>query len=324
MHLTLGRAQREASGDRAVPVAALAPGLHDRHPRRFRRTDDVVSARGHPGDGRTRYLPGSHLRIVSEAAIGRYQNIRGQQHVVCPAGSLLVLHHGIWHGGGSNASETTRHMVKIRLNPTVPQVRLWDTSDFGDAERAQRPIFWQPGARADGDLHDILCEYQPWFEADTARLEFINRVRLFRYLLGDRASTPTTGRPGWSSRPIAASSPRRAPPSADRSNEPSPLGNFGCYSPVVVHSRPHISDTWEAPCPVPSSSGPPARPSASSRVHSPRFSAMDLGGIAIKAALERAGVGRRAGRLRDHGPGAPGRPGPDHRPPGRGRRPASR
>ena len=48
------------------------------------------------------------------------------------------------------------------------------------------------------------------------------------------------------------------------------------------------------------------------------FSAMDLGGFAIAEALERAGRRPRPGRLRAHGPGHPGRPGPDHRPPGRG------
>ena len=40
--------------------------------------------------GGTRYLPGSHLRIVNEAAIARYQNVRGQQHVVCPAGTVFL------------------------------------------------------------------------------------------------------------------------------------------------------------------------------------------------------------------------------------------
>ena len=40
--------------------------------------------------GGTRYLPGSHFRIVSEAAISRYQNILGQEHVVCPAGTVMV------------------------------------------------------------------------------------------------------------------------------------------------------------------------------------------------------------------------------------------
>ena len=54
------------------------------------------------------------------------------------------------------------------------------------------------------------------------------------------------------------------------------------------------------------------------------FSGADLGGVAIKAALERAGVAPRPGRLRDHGPGAAGRRRPDPRPPGRGQGAASR
>ena len=41
------------------------------------------------------------------------------------------------------------------------------------------------------------------------------------------------------------------------------------------------------------------------------LSAADLGGVAIKGALEKAGVSRRPGRLRDHGPGPPGRRRPD-------------
>lgn len=73
--------------------------------------------------GGTRFVPGTHLRIVSEAAVARYQNIRGQQHVVCPAGTLLFLHHGIWHGGGVNRSDRLRYMFKIRINPTVRQQR---------------------------------------------------------------------------------------------------------------------------------------------------------------------------------------------------------
>ena len=80
--------------------------------------------------GGTRFIPGSHLRIVSEAAVSRYQNVLGQEHVVCPAGTLLVAHHGLWHGGGINRSERIRYTFKMRLNPTVKQCRLWDTSLF--------------------------------------------------------------------------------------------------------------------------------------------------------------------------------------------------
>ena len=134
--------------------------------------------------GGTRFLPGSHLRIVSEAAIGRYQNIVGQQHMVCKAGTLLFVHMGIWHGGGLNLSDRMRYMFKIRLNPTERQVRLWDDSDLGNEHYEQRPIFWT-GTGSDNTLHNILMQPEPWFEADTSRLEMINRVKFWRYLLGD-------------------------------------------------------------------------------------------------------------------------------------------
>ena len=135
--------------------------------------------------GGTRFIPGTHLRAVSEAAIGRYQNIRGQQHMVCEAGTLLFMHMGVWHGGGLNQSDKMRYMFKIRICPTERQVRLWDDSDLPDDHFEQRPIFWT-GPPSDPDhLHAILMKGEPWFEADTSRLEFINRVRFWRYLLGD-------------------------------------------------------------------------------------------------------------------------------------------
>lgn len=135
--------------------------------------------------GGTRYLPGSHLRIVSESAIARYQNIAGQEHVVCPAGSLMILHHGIWHGGGANRGDQRRYMWKLRLNPREPQVRLWDTSDLTTEHYRQRPIFWSNPAAAVDPVHAQLTRPEPWFEADTSRLEYVNRVRFWRRLLGD-------------------------------------------------------------------------------------------------------------------------------------------
>ena len=137
--------------------------------------------------GGTRYVPGTHLRIVSESAIARYQNIRGQQHVVCPAGTLIFMHHGIWHGGGVNRSDEVRYMFKIRLNPSVPQVRLWDTSDLSDEDFQQRPIFFRKEPTNPNDIASLLTRPQPWFEGDTGRLEYINRIRFWRYLLGDES-----------------------------------------------------------------------------------------------------------------------------------------
>ena len=138
-----------------------------------------------PEMGGTRYVPGTHLRVVSEAAIGRYQNIVGQQHIVCPAGTILFTHHGIWHGGGYNSGESTRYMFKIRLNPTVRQQRLWDTSDLTPADAEQGPIFSPKASRTADAIQAILTRPEPWFEADTGRLEYLNRIRLWRFLLGD-------------------------------------------------------------------------------------------------------------------------------------------
>jgi len=137
-----------------------------------------------PEMGGTRFVPGTHLRVVSEAAIARYQNIAGQQHMVCPAGTMLILHHGIWHGGGANRSDRPRYMFKIRLCPQERQLRLWDTSDL-DAELPQRPIFWIGKSRDPDHLHTVLTDPEPWYEADTGRLEYLNRIRFWRYLTGD-------------------------------------------------------------------------------------------------------------------------------------------
>ncbi|MBB5897915.1 phytanoyl-CoA dioxygenase family protein [Kutzneria kofuensis] len=118
--------------------------------------------------GGTLLVPGSHLRRINESDTGRYQNLLGQIRLVCPAGTVLVLHHGIWHGGRRNDSDTVRHMYKIRLNPTVPQVRLWDTANLeGPAVREE------------------LSHWFPWYETATGRLEIHNRIRMWRALTDD-------------------------------------------------------------------------------------------------------------------------------------------
>jgi hypothetical protein len=118
--------------------------------------------------GGTLSVPGSHLRRINESDTGRYQNLRGQQRLVCPAGTVVFLHHGLWHGGRRNDSDTTRYMFKIRFNPTVRQQRLWDTSDLGDP-------------RVAAELDAVF----PWYEHATGRLERYNRILLWRALTGD-------------------------------------------------------------------------------------------------------------------------------------------
>ncbi len=118
--------------------------------------------------GGTLIVPGSHLRRINESDTGRYQNLRGQTRLTCPAGTVILLHHGIWHGGRRNDADIHRYMFKIRFNPTVPQIRLWDTADLAD-----------PAVTAE------LATTFPWYEQATARLEIYNRVLLWRALTGD-------------------------------------------------------------------------------------------------------------------------------------------
>ncbi|MFC9426019.1 phytanoyl-CoA dioxygenase family protein [Streptomyces sp. NPDC056987] len=135
--------------------------------------------------GGTLSVPGSHLRRTNESDTGRYQNLRGQSRLVCPAGTVVFVHHGLWHGGRRNDSDTDRYMFKIRFNPTVRQVRLWDTSDLADPAVA-----------------DELGVTFPWYEQAAARLEVYNRTRLWWALTGDPTYDPAywvtrvTNRPG--------------------------------------------------------------------------------------------------------------------------------
>lgn len=118
--------------------------------------------------GGTLTVPGSHLRRTNESDTARYQNLRGQVRLTCPAGTVVFLHHGVWHRGRANHSDVERYMLKIRLNPTVRQLRLWNTDDLDDPE---------VGAQ--------LNTYFPWYENATGRLEILNRVKLWRTLTGD-------------------------------------------------------------------------------------------------------------------------------------------
>jgi len=117
--------------------------------------------------GGTMYLPGSHLRRVNESAIARYQNFVGQESMACPAGSLLICHHGIWHCGQPNRTDRPRTMFKLRLNPRAPQRLVWDTSDLHDPR-----------------IHKVLSRDHGWYGHEV-RLEIANRIRLWRVLTGD-------------------------------------------------------------------------------------------------------------------------------------------
>ena len=170
------------------PNEGRAQGLH---------ADAIIDVRTHfdiqlmyfPHDvplemGGTLLLPGSHFRRVNEMDVAAYQNIRGQVPMVCTAGSVLALHHGIWHCGRQNKTNRRRYMFKLRLNPAVRQLRLWNTEDLDDSYRAHKEIHSADYTQGN-DIQSILSRYEPWFEQAAGRLEIVNRIKLWRFLTGD-------------------------------------------------------------------------------------------------------------------------------------------
>jgi hypothetical protein len=119
--------------------------------------------------GGTAFLPGSHFRQISESDIARYQNFTGQTTMDCEAGTVAVAHHGIWHCAQPNLTDRMRYMFKLRLNPTVKQTRLWDTTDVDDPE-----------------VIKALNTNHGWY-GNEVRLEYVNRIKFWRFLTGNDA-----------------------------------------------------------------------------------------------------------------------------------------
>ena len=170
------------------PMQGKAQGLHADSIIDTRWEDFDIQIMYFPHDvplemGGTLLLPGSHFRRVNEMDIAGYQNMRGQVPMVCPAGSILVLHHGIWHCGRQNQTAQRRYMFKVRLNPVVPQINLWNTDDLKDGYADHQEIF--AGHRDEADIQFILSRIQPWLENASGRLEIVNRVKMWRYLTND-------------------------------------------------------------------------------------------------------------------------------------------
>ncbi|MCE9589854.1 MAG: phytanoyl-CoA dioxygenase family protein [Planctomycetes bacterium] len=117
--------------------------------------------------GGTLIIPGSHFRRVNTFEISRYQNLVGQTAAICKAGTLFATHCGIWHCARPNLTDKMRYMFKLRLNPTVKQVRLWNTDDIDNPE-----------------VHHILGRAQGWM-GNEWRIEMINRIKFWRYVTGN-------------------------------------------------------------------------------------------------------------------------------------------
>lgn len=135
------------------------------------------------GGGGTRFVPGTHLRRVLSSGLDRYQHIAGEQQFVGKAGTVIAFHHGLWHAGQPNPSGVDRWMHKTRLNPTEPQVRLWNTADLDDMQNPSSDhIFARMQA---GSVADTFRTWHSFHGVTDHRNDQIQRAKLWRYLTGD-------------------------------------------------------------------------------------------------------------------------------------------
>lgn len=136
-----------------------------------------------PGGGGTRFVPGTHLRRTRAEGVSRYQHLLGEQQYSGAAGTLMVFHHGLWHAGQPNPSDVDRWMYKIRLNPSVSQVKRWNMEDF---DRIHNDASDHTFALMRHDsVAQVLRTMQPWQKGHESRYEQMQRARLWRYLSND-------------------------------------------------------------------------------------------------------------------------------------------
>ncbi len=136
-----------------------------------------------PGAGGTRFVPGTHLRRTRAEGVARYQNLLGEQQYSGTAGTILIFHQALWHAGQPNPSKADRWMYKIRLNPQVPQVRLWNTDDFDAIHNDARDHTFAHIRR--DSVAQIFRTMLPWQQGHEVRYEQMERARVWRYLSGD-------------------------------------------------------------------------------------------------------------------------------------------
>ena len=118
--------------------------------------------------GPTLILPGSHLRKANTESIGRYKNIVGQRQLEAKAGTIVFMHHGMWHCAQPNYTDQTRYVFKLRLRPGQEQRGLFNLDGYKDPEVTQI----------------IDKGYREW-QGNEARIEHNMRARLWRYVTGD-------------------------------------------------------------------------------------------------------------------------------------------
>ena len=121
--------------------------------------------------GGTFFIPGTQFRNVRTSEIDIYQHMRGKISVICTAGTGFVWNSRVWHGARSNRTKNPRYMYKLRLNPSQPQIGLFNTSDLNNPA-----------------VENILKTKHGWEDTDYI-YELLKRFKLWYYVSGQEKSS---------------------------------------------------------------------------------------------------------------------------------------
>ena len=75
--------------------------------------------------GPTELLPGSHFLFALRTYMSHYGNIRGSNHAVAPAGSILITAYNIWHRRSASTGTGIRNLLKYNYWRSAPPRRDW-------------------------------------------------------------------------------------------------------------------------------------------------------------------------------------------------------
>ena len=96
--------------------------------------------------------------------------------------------------------EPTKFLMKqhelLWTEVTASNLRKVDMNDDLDEKALTPRIAHNPKDRDETDVQNILCSSEPWFEDDTRRIEWVNRIQLWRVMVGN----PTADAHYWTTR----------------------------------------------------------------------------------------------------------------------------
>ena len=68
--------------------------------------------------------------------------------------------------------------------PTQKQIKLWTNKTYKN-NHDEEALYWYRGIQKNS-IKEILQKTEPWFEADSGRLDILNRIRLWRHITNDK------------------------------------------------------------------------------------------------------------------------------------------